>query len=121
MSLSDITSAFSAVVGLEPALSRRCVSRDTCAVVAALCVRTVAPVAADISHVLALVVICRGRKVGKLQTGGKIKKEKKKKLQMNLKHEKWSVFLHCPALVYIYFPQDMFVIVVHFFSSTFTL
>lgn len=53
-----ITDAFGAIIGLEVAQSCRSVSGDTCAVVAAFCVGAVAPVAADISHILALIVIC---------------------------------------------------------------
>lgn len=54
----DITMTFSAIIGQEPGLSCRYVSRDTCTVVAALCVGAGPPVPADISHILALVVIC---------------------------------------------------------------
>lgn len=54
----DITLTFSAIIGQELGLSCRCVSRDTCTEVAALCVSAGPPVPADISHILALVVIC---------------------------------------------------------------
>lgn len=61
MSELDVTDAFGAIVGLELAQSCRCVSRDTCAVVAAHCVGAVPPVPTDISHILALVIICGGK------------------------------------------------------------
>lgn len=54
----DITDAVSAIVGQELVPSCRFVSRDTVTVVAAHCVGTLAPGPTDISHVLALVIIC---------------------------------------------------------------
>lgn len=54
---ANITDAFSAVVGLERAISCRLVTRQTRAVVAALSVGAVAPLPADICHILTLVVV----------------------------------------------------------------
>lgn len=54
---ADITNAFSAVVGLEGVPSCGHVTRQTRAEVAALGVGAVAPLPADISHILTLVVI----------------------------------------------------------------
>lgn len=53
----DVTNAFGAIVGLELAPSRRLVPGDARAVVAARCVGAVSLLPADISHILALVVI----------------------------------------------------------------
>lgn len=54
---ASITNAFSAVVGLEGAHSCGRVARHTRAEVAALGVGAVAPLPADIGHILALVII----------------------------------------------------------------
>lgn len=53
----EVTDTFGAIVGLELAPSRRRVPGDACAVVAARCVGAVSLLPADISHILALVVI----------------------------------------------------------------
>lgn len=57
------TVAFGAIVGLELRLSRRLVAGEARAVVAARRVGAAPPLAADVRHILALVVICGGRKV----------------------------------------------------------
>lgn len=63
----DVTDAFGAIVGLELGLSRRHVPGDARAVVAAHRVGAVSLLPADISHILALVVIYGG---GKTHTSG---------------------------------------------------
>lgn len=68
----NVTDAFSAVVGLEGAPSCGHVTRQTRAEVAALSVGAAAPLPADISHVLTLVVVWMQKKK---------KKEKKRQLK----------------------------------------
>lgn len=55
---ANITAAFGAVVGLERVRSRRRVAGQARAEVAALGVGAVAPLPADIRHILTLVVVC---------------------------------------------------------------
>lgn len=54
---ASITDAFGAVVGLERARSRRLVAGHARAEVAALGVGAVAPLPADVRHILTLVVV----------------------------------------------------------------
>lgn len=64
------TIAFGAIVGLELCLSCRLVAGEARAVVAARRVGAAPPLAADVRHILALIVICGGRKTRLTLTGG---------------------------------------------------